>query len=67
MASISTILLPETLNRNLPENIQDAHNANSFKGFRKTSADQLKTALKHEQQQNKEVENLLLNSKEDKS
>jgi hypothetical protein len=65
MASISTTLLPETLNRNLPENIQDAHNANSFKGFRKSSANQMKAKLKIEQQ-NKE-ESVLLNSKEDRS
>ena len=31
MASFSTILLPETLNRQLPENIADAHRLNSIR------------------------------------
>ena len=40
LASFSTILLPETLNRKLPENIEDAHYLNSFKNVQSLNVNQ---------------------------
>lgn len=56
LASLSTILLPETMNRKLPENIEDAHKLNKVQIYKSSSSASLKSS--RSQQQSKE--NVLL-------